>query len=131
MNKISFRKRISWCLVFAMFIVGIAPRVEAGFSPSEAAALSKVDRAAELEQIQKALETKMIKERLGKLGLTQEEVNKSLSQLDDRQIHQLALKIDDLRVAGNGFEVFVAFLLIGILVGVWFYVTGHRVVVTK
>lgn len=131
MNKISFRKRISWCLVFAMFIVGIAPRVEAGFSPSEAAALSKVDRAAELEQIQKALETKMIKERLGKLGLTQEEVNKRLSQLDDRQIHQLALKIDDLRVAGNGFEVFVAFLLIGILVGVWFYVTGHRVVVTK
>jgi predicted flavoprotein YhiN len=114
-----------------MFIVGIAPRVEAGFSPSEAAALSKVDRAAELEQIQKALETKMIKERLGKLGLTQEEVNKRLSQLDDRQIHQLALKIDDLRVAGNGFEVFVAFLLIGILVGVWFYVTGHRVVVTK
>lgn len=126
--RISFMKRISWCLVFAMFIVGIAPRVEAGFLPSEVIALSKVDKAAELEQIQKSLETKMIKERLGKLGFTQDEINNRLSQLSDRQIHQFALKIDDLRVGGSGFEVLVVTLLIGILVGVWFYVTGHRVV---
>lgn len=129
--KISFMKRISWCLVFAMFIVGIAPRVEAGFSPSEVIALSRVDRAAELEQIQKALETKMIKERLGKLGLTQEEIGNRLSQLSDQQIHQLALQIDDLKVGGNGGEVIIAVFLIAILVVLMLHLTGHRVVVTR
>ena len=129
--KRPFTRLVAGYLVLAMCVMGMAPRVEAGFLSSEVIALSKVDRAAELEQIQKALETKMIKERLGKLGFTQDEINNRLSQLSDRQIHQFALKINDLKVGGSGFEVLVVTLLIGILVGVWFYVTGHSVVVTK
>lgn len=73
----------------------------------------------------------IIKERLGRLGFTQKESQERLEKLNDRQIHQLAMKIDDLRVGGNGFEVLVVLLLIGIVVGVWVYATGHRVIVTK
>ncbi|MGB5156861.1 PA2779 family protein [Desulfobacterium sp. N47] len=122
-------KRISLCLVFVMFFIGVVPRVEAGFCPS--VSLSKYDRATEIDKIQNVLETKIIKERLEQLGLTQNEVNGRLSQLSDSQIHQLALNIDDLKVGGNGFEVLVVILLIGILVGIWAYVTGYKVNVSR
>ena len=33
--KIGLRKAVTWYLIGAMFIIGITPRVYAGFSPSE------------------------------------------------------------------------------------------------
>ena len=118
-------------LVVVMCVMGMVPRVHAGMVSSEITPSPGVERIADLAKIQKAMETKIIKERLGRLGFTQKESQERLEKLNDRQIHQLAMKIDDLRVGGNGFEVLVVLLLIGIVVGVWVYATGHRVVVTK
>jgi hypothetical protein len=132
MVRIPFMREVAWYLVFAMFIIGIAPKVEAGFAPSEAIALSKVDRAADLERIQKTLETKMIKDRLERLGFTQDEINNRLAQLSDQQIHQLALQLDDLKVGkGDALGIIIALLVIAILVVILLQLTGHRVVVTK
>lgn len=132
MVRIPFMKEIAWYLVFAVFIVGIAPKVEAGFAPSEAIALSKVDRAADMDKIQRVLETKMIKERLEKLGFTKDEINNRLSQLSDQQIHQLALQLDDLKVGKDDpLGIIIALLVIAILVIIILQLTGHRVVVTK
>lgn len=129
--KIRFMKQISWYLVFAMFIIGIAPRVEAGFAPSDVIALSQVDRAADIDKIQKVLETKMVRERLKKLGYAQEEINSRLAQLSDQQIHNLALQIDEVKVGGDGLGIVIALLVIAILVVLLIQLTGHRVVVTK
>ncbi len=52
-----------------------------------------------------------------------------LSRLDDKQLHRIALRLDEIRVGGNGFEVLVVILLIGILVGVWFYVSDKRIII--
>ena len=52
-----------------------------------------------------------------------------INQLNDRQLHQLALSLDEMRVGGDGFAVLIVLLLVGILVGVWLHVTGRRVVV--
>lgn len=128
--RMPFMKQVAWCLVFAMFIIGIVPRVEAGFAPSEIVALAKVDRAADMEGIQKALETKIIKERLEKLGFTQDEISNRFSQLSDWQIHQLALQLDDLKVGGDsGLGVVVALLVILILFVILLQLTDRRVVV--
>jgi hypothetical protein len=129
--KIPFMKQISCCLVFAMFIIGIAPRVDAGFAPSDVIALSQVDRAADINKIQKVLETKMVRERLEKLGYAQEEINSRLAQLSDQQIHNLALQIDDIKVGGDGLGIVIALLVIAILVVLLIQLTGHRVMVTK
>lgn len=129
--KIPFMKQISWCLVFAMFIIGIAPKVDAGFAPSEVIALANVDRAADLDKIQKVLETKMIRERLERFGLTEDEINSRLSQMSDQQIHQLSLHIDDLKVGGDALGIIIALLVIAILVVFLLQLTGHKVVVTK
>ena len=130
--KNKFMKQVSRCLVVAMFIIGIVPNVEAGFAPSDIIALSPADRAAELDKIQKVLETKMVGERLGKLGYTQEEINSRFAQLSDQQIHNLALQIDEIKVGGDGgLGIVIALLVIAILVVLLIQLTGHRVVVTK
>ncbi|OGW30738.1 MAG: hypothetical protein A2X54_05355 [Nitrospirae bacterium GWF2_44_13] len=129
--KIRFMKQISWYLVFAMFIIGIAPKADAGIAPSEIIAMSQVDRAADIEKIQKALETKMVRERLEKLGYAQGEINSRLAQLSDQQMHNLALQIDEIKVGGDGLGIVIALLVIVILVVLLLQLMDHKVVVTK
>ncbi len=128
--KIPMMKQITWYLVFAMFMIGIVPRVDAGLAPSEVIALSQVDRHADLEKIQKVLETKMIKERLEQYGLTQDEINSRLAQLSDRQVHDFAMQLDDFKVGGDGgLGIVIGLLVIAILVVILVYLLGHRVIV--
>ena len=124
------KKCIIWYLVVAMFIIGIAPRVDAGFSPSEGVALSSAERASESEQIQKFLELKRVRERLMELGLSPDEIQARLNQFSDRQLHQLALKLDDLKVgADEGLVIVILLLAVAIAVIIILQATGHRVVV--
>ena len=127
--KIPFMRQVAWYLVFAMFVIGIAPRVDAAFAPSEVIALSQVDRQADLDKIQNVLETKLIKERLVQYGMSQDEVNTRLSQLSDQQLHKFALQIDDLKIGGDGLGIVIALLVIAILVVLLIQLTGHKVVV--
>jgi hypothetical protein len=130
--RIPFMKHVTWYLVIAMFIIGIAPRVDAGLAPSQIIALTQIDRTADLVKIQKVLEVKAISERLMQFGLTQDEVQKRLVQLSDRQIHQIALQLDDLKVGQDDvLAVIIALLFIAILVVVLLKLTGHKVIVTK
>jgi len=128
--KILLRKWIIWYLVMAMFVIGITPRVYAGFSPSEVMGLSPAERSYDMQKIQKVLEMKMVRERLKEFGLTQDEIQNRLTQLSDPQIHRLALKMDDLRVgADDGLGIIIDLLVIAILVIVIIMLTGHRVVI--
>ncbi len=130
--RIPLMKHVSWYLVAAMFIIGIAPKVDAGIVPSEAIALQQTDRASDLEKIQKIIETKMVSDRLEKFGLTQDEIQKRLGGLSDQQMHQLALQIDDLKVGkDDALGIIIALLVIAILVVLLLQLTGHRVIVTK
>lgn len=126
-----FFKVLSWYLIFAMFIIGIAPKVDAGFVPSNTIALPNIDREADLAKIQKILETKIVADRLEKLGFTKDEINTRLQQLSDQQIHQLSQKLDELKVGGDGLGVVIALLVIVILVIIILQLTGHKVIVTK
>jgi hypothetical protein len=129
--NVPFMKYISWYLVMAMFIIGIAPKVDAGLSPSEIITLQQVDRSADLQKIQKVIEVKAVNERLRQLGLTQDEIQKRLGLLSDQQIHQAALQLDDLTVGqGDALGFIIAILVIVILVIVILKLTGHRVMVS-
>ncbi|MCE5194296.1 MAG: PA2779 family protein [Nitrospiraceae bacterium] len=118
-------------LVVAMFIIAIVPKVDAGLSPSDIISLSMTDRAADIEKIQKILEIKVVRERLEKLGLTQDEIQQRLSNLSDQQIHNVALQFDDIKVGGDALGLVVVLLIIAILVVVLIELTGHKVVITK
>jgi len=128
--KIPFRKWITWYLVVAMFVIGITPRVYAGFSPSEVIGLSPADRSSDLQKIQKFLEMKMVGERLKDFGFTPDEIQSRLNQLSDPQVHQLAMQIDNLKVGGNdALGILVALLVIAILVVILVWLLGHRIVI--
>lgn len=131
MLRVPFMKHVAWYLVVALFIISIAPRVEAGFAPSELIDLKPGDRVADIEKIQSILETKAVRERLSQFGLNQDEIAERLSQLSDEQIHQLALQLDDLRVGQDATGVIIALLVIIILVIVILHLTGHKIIVTK
>jgi hypothetical protein len=123
-------KHVTWYLVVAMFVIGITPRVYAGFSPSEVAGLPSIDRGSDLRKIQNVIETKMIGERLKQIGLTPNEIQKKLNQLSDQQIHQLAVQLDELKVGGDGgwidFGILLWLAAIDVLV---IYLTGHEIVI--
>ncbi len=128
--SIPFMKTIAAYLVFAMFVIGIAPRVDASFAPSGIIHLAQTDRAADLATLQKTLEQKMVKERLANLGLTPDEVQARLGQLSDQQLHNVAKQLDDLKVGGDsGLGIIIGILVIAILVVLLIQLTGHRVVV--
>jgi len=120
---------VIWYMISVMFVIGITPRVYADFSPSEGIGLSQVDRNSDLQRIQKVLESKLIRERLAQLGFTEEGIQARLNQLSNEQIHQVALKIDEMKVGGDGAEVVIIILLLAILVVAVIFLTGHRVIV--
>jgi hypothetical protein len=124
-----FCKGIAWYLVVAMFVIVVTPRVYAGFASSERLVLAPGERSADLGRIQKFLEMKMVRERLKDLGFTSEEIQGKLKDLNDQQLHQMALKVDELKVAGDGAGIVVGLIIIALLVVVIIYLTGHRVVV--
>jgi hypothetical protein len=127
-----FMNYISWYMIIAMFMICIAPRVDAGLAPSEIIALAQPDRVADIEKIQKVIEVKAISERLKQFGLTQDEVQTRLAQMSDQQIHQVALQMDSLRVGqSDAGVVIIIILVIAILVVVLLKVTGHKVIITK
>ena len=128
--RIPLMKHLSWYLIIAMFIIGIAPKADAGIAPSEIIVMSQVDRTADLGKIQKVLEMKMVRERLEKLGFAQDEIQSKLSSLSDQQMHNLALQIDEIKTGGD-LGIVIALLVIVILVVLIIQLTGHRVVVTK
>jgi hypothetical protein len=121
-------KYVASYVALMMFMIGIAPRVDAGFVPSEIIFNPQIDRTEDLCKVQKVLELKMVKQRLEALGLTEGEIQKRLSQLSDEQIHTIALNLEQLRVGGQ-LEVIIALLVIAILVVLLIQLTGHRVIV--
>jgi len=124
-------KWIAWYLVVAMFVIGLPPRIRR-VCPSEMIGLSPAERAADLEKVRQFLEMKMVRERLKDFGYTSEEVQSRLSRLDDEQIHQLALKLDDLNVAGDsGLGIIIGLLIIVVLVIVIIQLLGHKIVIKK
>jgi Family of unknown function (DUF6627) len=130
MWRFSFFKVIAWYLVLAMVVIGITPNVFASFAPSEGVNLSPSNRTADLQRIQKTLEMKMISQRLAEFGLSPAEIQTKMDRLSDQQIHQFALQLDQLKVAGDGgLGIIISLLVIAILVVILVYLLGHRVFV--
>lgn len=125
MNEVVMR-RIAMMLVVLMGLVSLVPRVEASFVPSDDA-FSSISRQNDMATIQKALEQKLVKERLKELGYTEDEIKARLDRLPDTELHALATQLDSLLPAGDGTGVVIAILVILILVVVILMLTGHRI----
>jgi len=124
MNELLVRW-IAVMLVVVMGLVSLVPRVEASFVPSDES-FSPNSRHNDMATIQRALEHKLVKERLKDLGYTDEEIKARLDQLSDAEVHSLATQLDSLAPAGY-LGLVIGILVIIILVIVILMLTGHRV----
>ena len=90
------------------------------------------NRAADLQNIQRVLESKVVQQRLEDFGLTPDEVTARLTRLSDDQVHQMATQVDALLPGGDaGLGIVIALLVIAILAVILVYLLGHRIVITK
>ena len=114
MKKFFKRMLVSY-LVVAMFIIGIAPNVDAGFSPSQLTGVTTPSREADLQRVRSFLEMKVVADRFAQLGFTPIEVQSRLSTLSDEQLHRIALKVNDIKVGGDGGTAVIIILIIVVL----------------
>jgi hypothetical protein len=107
-------RRITIMLIILMSLMSIVPRVEAAFIPS-AESQSELIRDQDIQIIKKALENKVITQRLQDLGFSDQEIQDRMDQLSDQEVHNLATQIDSVSQGGI-FGVVIAVLVIVLLV---------------
>jgi len=73
----------------------------------------------------------MIRERLSQLGFTEEGIQQRLNQLSDWQIHQIALKIDELKLGGDAGDAVIIGFLVAIFVVAVIYLLGYRLILKQ
>lgn len=86
-------------------------------------------RADETRKIQLALESEMVQAKLAAFGLTDEEVQQKLQDMDDQQISLLAQASDDVLAGGDGIGVVIGVLIIVLLVVVILKLMNKSVVI--
>lgn len=69
-------------------------------------------RSADMKTVQNALESKVVRERLKALGLTDKEIELRLGKLSDRQLHKFAKDVDTLAAGGFVEAVLVIVVLV-------------------
>ncbi|HHW21088.1 MAG TPA: PA2779 family protein [Thermodesulfovibrio thiophilus] len=121
-----FKKFLVIYLAVAILTIGMVQSAGAAFIPSD---LTLNTKTQDIEKIQKTLEMKVISQRLKDLGYSEKEIMDRLSTLDEQTIHELALKIDELKVAGDAGAAVILALVIIALVVLIINLTGHKVAV--
>ncbi len=96
--------------IFCLFAFSINSRAE--ISPIQ----SSKEYGQEWIQIQNQLESKMISQLLIDYGLNSSQINSLFQQLNQEDIHKLALNINQLVPAGDAVAVVIGLLIVVILI---------------
>jgi hypothetical protein len=109
-------------LVIVTGLLSLVPQVEASFV-SSGESFGAISRHADMVTVQKALENKLVKERLKDLGYTDDEIKARLDKLSDAEVHSLATQLDSLAPAG---ELGLVIGILVIIILVILYIDAHR-----
>ena len=126
MQKKPFFKMIALYLVVATTVLTLPVEGWAMFIPAGETASS---RQADIDAIQKTLESTVVKQRLTELGLSSGEALARVNMLSDEQIHQVASNLDSLQAGGDGVGLLIFLLLVALIVVLILQVSGRRVIV--
>ena len=119
-------KPVALYMAFAFFLIASIPQNSWAYLVDSQGL--NYSREADINKIQRVLESKMVSQRLSELGLSRDEINSKLHQLNDADVHQFASQLDNL-MPGGDLGIIVALLVIVILVLVILQMTGHKVMV--
>jgi len=119
-------KPVALYLAFAFFLIASIPQNSWAYLV-DSQTLNH-SREADINKIQRVLESKMVSQRLSELGFSMDEINSKLQQLNDADVHQFASQLDSL-MPGGDLGIIIGLLVIVILVLVILQMTGHKVIV--
>lgn len=129
------RSTLIWLLTIMILVMGMRPPETAAMLapalPTAGDSSSDSHRIADLQKLQRVLESKVVQQRLEDFGLAPEEVKSKLARLSDDQLHQFATEVDAIIPAGDGLGIVIALLVIAILIVILVYLLDHRIIVTK
>lgn len=126
--KTSFiSKSLAIFLSIAFFLIASIPQNSWAFFIEPQ--LPNYSRKAAVDKIQRILESKIISQRLSEIGLSKNEINSRLNELNDDDIHQFASQLESLMPGGDAITTIMGLLVIAILVLVILQLTGHKVVI--
>jgi hypothetical protein len=125
MQKRPFTKLLAVYLVFAVFLLTLPAQGWGMLIPANQAS---TDRQADLNAIQKTLESSVVKQRLMDYGLSPEESAARINRLSDEQTHKLAANLDSLQAGADGVDAVIFLLLVAIIVVIVLEVSGHHVI---
>jgi len=86
-------------------------------------------RELEINKIQRALENRLVREKLSAYGLTPEQVQERLNQMDDNQIHMLAQASDRVLAGGDLIGTAIGVLIIVLLVVLILKLMGKEIII--
>lgn len=128
--KSFYFRQIAIVLAFGIFLIGSIPAESMAYVVgSESVEAAMVDRSADMATVQRVLESKIISQKLGSLGLTHEEINERLDKLTNDELHQFAGQLDSLYPGGDALSTIVVLLIIAILVLVLLKMTNKKIII--
>ncbi len=113
MLKKTFLRVLFVYLIFALAIISFPARGWAMFIP---AGQTDVQRQADVNTIQKTLESAEIKQRLLDYGLSPEEAMTRINNLSDEQLHQYASQLNSLQAGGHHGHLIIILLLVILII---------------
>jgi uncharacterized protein DUF6627 len=135
MNRVKkmYFRQIAAVLIFSLLVIGSVPAESMAYvvgSNQPEAPASTLTRAADKENIQRVLESKIVSGKLKEMGLTMSEIKSRLDKLSDQELHQFASRMNSLAPGGDGgLGIIIALLVIVVLVIVILKLTEHRIIV--
>jgi len=116
-------RRIAIILVVPMALISIVPQVEAAFISSDES-FSYNMRQQDTATIKKALEQKLVKQRLKTLGYSEDEVKARLDKLSENELHRFATQLDALKAGGGlGGILVLSAAIVGFIMLILYLVT--------
>lgn len=127
-KKLYFRQ-IALALAFSMLIIGSIPSKSMAYVVGVEKAESFSTRAADVDRVQRVLESKLVSEKLSQAGLSMTEIKSRLDKLSDTELHSFASQLDSLYPGGDALGVVIALLIIVILVMVILKLADRKIVI--
>ncbi len=117
----------SWTLFYnaSPALAALAPSK----APTSILLSSNTKRQEYIKQIQKALENKIVAQKLKEYGMSPEEVKQKLNTMNNEQLKLLANSSKKLQAGGDGLGLVIAVLVIVLLVVLILRLTGREVVI--
>lgn len=108
---------VAFGLATYLMLIWVSPSVAGMMDSRPSGSLDAVSaRAVEIEKIQRALENRIVADKLSACGVAPEEVQGKLARMSDDQIHLLAQASDNVLAGGDGIGVVIGVLVIILLV---------------